>query len=127
MAAPALNTGEAFSDTYVAIEGLIGSAFPDVLAGDANANTLIGNGSADSLFGGGNNDRLIGGSRGLTSSPAGPAMTCSRSGPGADTHFGGSGSDFASYERAARRRVASLNPRSTPVMRPAIPIWGSRD
>ena len=39
---PAINTGEAAGDTYVSIEGLIGSVFNDTLIGDANNNFLRG-------------------------------------------------------------------------------------
>ena len=60
--ATGVGTGEAVGDTFVSIEGLIGSAFNDVLIGDANANTLIGNGGNDTLQGGAGADRLDGGS-----------------------------------------------------------------
>ncbi len=42
LANPAVNTGDAAGDTYHSIEGLVGSAFDDTLAGDANANLLSG-------------------------------------------------------------------------------------
>jgi Ca2+-binding RTX toxin-like protein len=53
LANAALNTGEAQSDTYTSVEGLIGSAFDDTLYGDGGSNVLAG--------GVGNNDRLEGG------------------------------------------------------------------
>ncbi|WP_395714266.1 Calx-beta domain-containing protein [Reyranella sp.] len=52
LANPSVNSGDAAGDTYVAIEGLSGSAFDDVLTGDANTNTLVGQGGADYLDGG---------------------------------------------------------------------------
>ena len=67
---PALNTGEAFHDMYISIEGLIGSVHNDSLFGNGSANTLRGGrgndalsglGGADILDGGGGNDSLRGG------------------------------------------------------------------
>ena len=53
---PAINTGEAAGDTYVSIEGLLGSNFNDTLIGDANTNILRGGLGADVLNGGGGFD-----------------------------------------------------------------------
>ena len=52
LANPAINTGEAAGDTYISIEGLLGSAFNDTLIGDANDNILQGGPGADALNGG---------------------------------------------------------------------------
>jgi Ca2+-binding RTX toxin-like protein len=76
--APPLNTGEAAGDTYVNIEGLIGSQHVDVLVGNEQVNVLFGQGAGDYLYGQGGNDYLVGGS-------------------GGDYLDGGSGFDFASY------------------------------
>jgi len=54
--------GDAVGDVFVAIEGVIGSSFDDILTGDSNANTLIGNGGNDTLVGGAGADSLDGGS-----------------------------------------------------------------
>ena len=48
----AVNTGDAFGDTYVNIQNLTGTALDDALTGDANANILIGGDGNDTLNGG---------------------------------------------------------------------------
>ena len=45
------NTGEAAGDTYLNIEGLVGSAFSDNLRGDDNRNYIYGFGGNDTIFG----------------------------------------------------------------------------
>ncbi|TWH96157.1 putative Ig domain-containing protein [Bradyrhizobium daqingense] len=48
---PFMNTGEAAGDTYLSIEGLIGTRFADTLIGDGTSNWLVGGGGADLLDG----------------------------------------------------------------------------
>jgi serralysin len=55
------NTGDAFGDTYVGVENLIGSRYDDDLRGDGQVNILSGGGGADGLNGRGGHDRLVGG------------------------------------------------------------------
>ena len=52
LANPTQNTGEAAGDTYISIEGLIGTSFDDRLTGDNNDNILRGGPGADVLDGG---------------------------------------------------------------------------
>jgi Ca2+-binding RTX toxin-like protein len=92
------NTNIATGQTYFSIEGIIGSAFSDVLTGNGEANLiegregndrLSGAAGADSLYGGPGNDVLLGGA-------------------GADLLDGGIGRDRASYRESATGLVADL-------------------
>ena len=57
----AQNSGGAGRDTLIAIEGVRGSAFADILTGNAVANVLTGGGGNDTLRGNGGSDVIDGG------------------------------------------------------------------
>lgn len=61
LAAGTISGGDAEGDTFSSIEGVIGSAYDDVLTGDGQGNTLDGGAGDDLLEGGALGDRLIGG------------------------------------------------------------------
>src|SRR5262245_59594637 len=56
LGSPASNTGEAAGDTFISIEGIIGSAFNDTLIGNGGNNILRGEGGLDVLNGGAGSD-----------------------------------------------------------------------
>jgi Ca2+-binding RTX toxin-like protein len=98
LATPSSNTGDAAGDTFVSIEGLVGTALTDTLIGNGQANRLDGSGGADTLNGGGGTDlaRYRSSSVGVTVSLETPS---SNTGDAAgDTYTlieGLQGSDFA--------------------------------
>ncbi|MEQ9143979.1 MAG: putative Ig domain-containing protein [Parvibaculaceae bacterium] len=81
--------GDAAGDTFVDIEGLLGSTHADILTGDDGDNILVGNGGGDVLTGGAGNDVLEGGA-------------------GADALDGGEGVDTATYAAATAAVAVSL-------------------
>jgi serralysin len=95
---PGLNTGDASADSYVSIEGLVGSGFADLMGGDDAGNVLYGESGNDWLFGGGGADGLVGG--------AGHDLL--EGGLGGDWLDGGDGLDAASYRNATAGVVADL-------------------
>ena len=86
------NGGHASGDHLYSIEGVIGSAYRDVLDGNDQRNVLRGEGGADLLFGVAGDDRLDGG--------AGNDELDGEA--GADELRGGDGVDLAYYGLSAR-------------------------
>lgn len=82
--------GEALGDTFNSIEGVLGTAFNDIISGNAAANFLHGGGGNDLLSGKAGNDTLTGGT-------------------GADVLNGGLGFDTVSYASAASGVSLDLN------------------
>jgi Ca2+-binding RTX toxin-like protein len=93
------NTNDAAGDTYVNIEGLIGTLSNDLLVGEVGANYLSALGGNDSLFGVGGNDSLFGDDGSDTL----------EGGSGVDSLEGGAGFDFAAYQFATLGVVARLD------------------
>jgi len=53
-------TNDAAGDTFISIEGLVGTGWNDFLTGDGNNNVLMGNGGTDIFVGGAGNDTYYG-------------------------------------------------------------------
>ncbi|MBO9557148.1 MAG: hypothetical protein J7515_01005 [Caulobacter sp.] len=83
--------GYAEGDTYVNIEGVIGSAFNDALFGNADRNILYGQAGDDVLRGEGGDDQLEGGA----------GNDHLYGGAGRDALIGGDGYDFARYDEVS--------------------------
>lgn len=90
MTNPAINTGWAAGDTYINVEDVTGTNYPDIIYGDDQAvNNLWGLLGNDTIYGGGGYDVMIGDA-------------------GADYLDGGAGTDQADYETAKTAVIASL-------------------
>lgn len=98
LAAPAQNSGDAAGDSYVSVEGLIGSSFNDTLVGDNGVNDLQGRDGNDYLQAGGGNDTLAGGS----------GDDQLEGGAGADVLDGGAGFNYARYYYSTAGVTADL-------------------
>ncbi len=91
MAGTYLNTGEAVGDSYVSIEGVMGSAFADLIGGTNGGDALRGEDGNDWLLGAGGDDFLVGGL----------GNDVMEGGLGRDVMDGQSGDDVASYREAS--------------------------
>ena len=121
LVAPGSNTGEAAGDTYTSIEGLIGTAFADILIGDGNSSFLVGGAAGDTLNGGDGLDfaSYRTSAVGITASLANPAANTGDA--AGDSYFsieGLAGSQLADQlygdfrrQRAGRRRRRRLRER----------------
>lgn len=88
---PSRNTGaDALGDSYVLVEGVVGSRFADDLSDDAGNNLLDGGAGHDTLRDGAGDDTLIGGE----------GDDRFVAGAGADRYVGGSGRDRLDYGQA---------------------------
>ncbi|MBO9560652.1 MAG: hypothetical protein J7515_18975 [Caulobacter sp.] len=87
--------GGAAGDVYVAIEGVVGSAFADVITGDNGDNVLYGLVGDDILHGGAGDDQLLGGG----------GNDHLYGGLGADLIDGGAGFDLARFDDSATTGV----------------------
>ncbi len=99
LAISANNTGHAAGDSLIGIEGLIGTAFADILLGDLAANTLYGGGGADQLLGREGDDSLFG-EDGNDTLSGGDGNDALFGGTGADRFDGGAGFDTVYYSGA---------------------------
>ena len=95
---PNQGTNIATGQTYVSVEGIIGSGYSDHLIGSAADNRIEGRDGNDKLFGAGGADSLFGGN----------GSDLLYGGAGGDLLDGGNGRDRASYRDSASGVVADL-------------------
>jgi serralysin len=99
LSSPSSNRGDAAGDSYLSIEGLLGSGFADRLLGNNGANTIKAGGGNDKLYGHSGNDVLSGGT-------GNDALT---GGSGRDVLYGGSGADSFVFAAARQSRGFSID------------------
>jgi serralysin len=97
--ASGLGASAAAGDSYVSIEGVVGSNFSDLLVGDGGDNVLYGQDGDDAIFGGLGRNSLYGGAGG----------DHLYSGGGADLMDGGAGFDLVRYDTAASGVIVDLS------------------
>jgi Ca2+-binding RTX toxin-like protein len=106
------------TDTLIAVETVIGSAFADVITGNGSANLLRGLGGDDSIFAGGGNDQVQGGD-GQDFLRGADGNDILLGGDGHDLLRGGNGDDLidggAGFDRASFFSSAAENPQATGV------------
>lgn len=94
------NTGDATGDSFVGIEGIIGSIYDDGLFGTDTANVIYGGAGNDTIYGRGGDDALLG-NAGADILVGGDGNDTLDGGSGADALDGGAGFDLASYQSSA--------------------------
>ena len=93
------NGGDAAGDRFDSVEGLIGSAFGDYLAGDNSGNYIDGYSGDDVIYGYGGHDTVSGG-YGNDIIHGGDGFDTIDGGAGYDNIYGGPGANMVSYTSA---------------------------
>jgi Ca2+-binding RTX toxin-like protein len=97
--ATGVGASAAAGDSYVSIEGVVGSNFGDLLVGDAGDNVLYGQAGDDTVLGGAGRNSLYGGAGG----------DHLYSGSGADLMDGGDDYDLVRYDLAVSGVIVDLS------------------
>lgn len=116
LANPGANSGFAAGDSFSGIEGLVGSAYNDILRGDGESNWFYGLAGDDVIFGRDGGDALLGGDgndflygeAGSDTLYGGNGDDHLIGGTGIDFMYGEAGYDFVHYDGAAAGVLVDL-------------------